>query len=166
MGLLLLSFSLIFDPIANYKMHAIYVSVLEIEQPIGEKGGTINVKIFADDLEDAIFNMSRKRINLLTDECFKNKDLVNIYFAQHLQISIDGKKLEYYYSSCEINDISIWFNYSFISEPNWSELEVKADYLMDLFPAQSNVVSITKGKEKKMFRLTNQHTTQSLLFSK
>ena len=143
-------------------MHAIYVSVLEIEQVAGEKDGNISIKVFANDLEDAIFNKSQKRIDLLNGDCDKNKALVNDYFSTHLQISIDGKKLDYDYLSCEINDISIWFNYSFITEPNWSKLEVQADYLMELLPTQSNVVSITKGEEKRMFRLTNDHTVQTV----
>ena len=75
------------------------------------------------------------------------------------------KNLDYDYLSCEINDISIWFNYKFTTGSKWSELEVKADYLMELFPTQSNVVSITYIDQKKMFRLIKGDEVEKINFS-
>jgi hypothetical protein len=134
-------------------IHAVYVSVLEIEKGEGKKSGQLRIKVFANDLEDAIYNSSKERIDLLNDDYDQNKDLVNNYFSRHLQINLDGHKVEYHYNSCEVNDISIWFSYEFASITTWSEIRIKADYLMELFPTQSNVVSIDYLGQKKMFRL-------------
>jgi hypothetical protein len=138
--------------------HAIYVSVLEVEQE------SIMVKVFANDLEDAIFNQSRQRPDLLSGNCSQSKDLISNYFKNHLKIKINGEEQGYSYLSCEINDISLWLTFEFTSPPTWSEVEITADYLMELFPTQSNVVSISYHSEKRMFRLTKGATTEIINF--
>lgn len=138
--------------------HAIYVSVLEVKQ------GSIMVKVFADDLEDAIFNQAQQRPDLLSGNCNQNKILISNYFEKHLMIKIDGKEQGYRYLACEVNDISIWLTFDFTSLSSWGEVEITADYLMELFPTQSNVVSITYQTEKKMFRLTKGDTIKTVHF--
>jgi Domain of unknown function (DUF6702) len=144
--------------------HAIYVSVLEVEQEAGTKQGTIRVKVFANDLEDAIFNQSKNRIALQNGDCGQNKSFIGGYFKEHLHLNIDGTPIKYRYVSCEINDISIWLTFEFISPPAWSKVDITADYLIELFPTQSNVVSVTYRNEKRMFRLTKGSTTETVSF--
>jgi len=138
--------------------HAIYVSVLEVKQ------GSIMVKVFANDLEDAIFNHAQQRYDLVSGDCSKGKALITNYFRSHLAIKIDGKEQQYSYLSCEVNDISLWLTFEFISPVTWKEVEITADYLMELFPTQSNVVSITYQTEKRMFRLTKGAITETIKF--
>ena len=138
--------------------HAIYVSVVEIEQ------GSINVKVFANDLEDAIFNHSRQRPDLLNADCGQSKVLIANYFNDHLTCTIDGKEQKFTLVSCEVNDISLWLTFDFKSPATWGQVELTADYLMELFPTQSNVVSITYQTEKRMFRLTKESSTEIITF--
>ena len=138
--------------------HAIYVSVLEVEQ------GSIEVKVFANDLEDAIFNHAQQRLDLVSGDCSKGKALITNYFRDHLAIKIEGKEQQYSYQSCEVNDISLWLTFEFSSPVTWGEVEITADYLMELFPTQSNVVSISYQGEKRIFRLTNGSTTETVKF--
>jgi len=144
--------------------HAIYVSVLEIEQVSEGETAKIMVKIFANDLEDAIFNQSEKRLDLLTGSCDQNAASLLSYFYDHLQLSINGKLQKYSFISCEINDTSLWLTFEFKSPSKWGELAITADYLMELFPTQSNVVSIKYHGDKRMFRMTNSATHQKLNF--
>ena len=138
--------------------HAIYVSVLEVEQ------GSIMVKVFANDLEDAIFNYAQQRLSLVSGDCSKGKALFTSYFRDHLVIKIDGKEQKYSYQSCEVNDISLWLTFEFSSPAVWKEVEITADYLIELFPTQSNVVSISYQTEKRMFRLTKGAITETIKF--
>ena len=71
--------------------HAIYVSVLEIEQGQNNDKGILRVKIFGDDLEDAIFNQAQQRPDLLNGDCNQSKILIGDYFKKHLMFKIDGK---------------------------------------------------------------------------
>jgi hypothetical protein len=122
------------------------------------------VKVFANDLEDAIFNQAQQRPDLLNGNCNQSKILISNYFKKHLMFKIDGKEQGYPYLSCEVNDISLWLTFEFNSPATWGEIEITADYLMELFPTQSNVVSITYQTEKKMFRLTKGATSETINF--
>ena len=144
--------------------HAIYVSVLEIVSPAVNGKGSLKVKVFANDLEDAIFNQVQQRPDLLSGDCSQVNVLLSNYFKAHLTFKIDGREQVYSFVSCEVNDISLWLTFEFASPKIWREVEITADYLMELFPTQSNVVSITYQTEKRMFRLTNDTTTETVSF--
>lgn len=145
--------------------HAVYVSVLEIKQKTGSEKGVINVKLFSNDLEDAIFNRSTQRIELTETNCEHYKTLVDDYINDHLEFKINGIVQSYHYESCEINDMSIWLNFSFSYSKSWQEMEVKADYLMELFPTQANIVSILYHEQKSMFRLIKGDDSEVIEFS-
>ena len=132
--------------------------MLEVEQ------GSIKVKVFANDLEDAIFNHSQQRLNLLDGECTANKEEIGNYFKDYLKISINNVAQDYSFRSCEVNDISIWLTFKFNSPDIWQQVEIKANYLMELFPTQSNVVSVTYLEEKRMFRLVNDVPSKQITF--
>ena len=145
--------------------HAMYISVVEIEKAVDNNNGLIRVKVFTNDLEDAIFNFSQQRIDLSGGNCKPSTKLINDYFAAHLDIKIGDEFIKLSFSSCEENDISSWLNFDFTSQENWKTVEVKADYLMELFPTQSNIVNISNEGEKRMFRLTKDNPKKTILFS-
>ena len=68
--------------------HAIYVSVLEIGYNEDHQKGSIKLKIFADDLEDAIHNQSGQRYDLMEGDCDLTYEALSVYLAAHLQLSI------------------------------------------------------------------------------
>ena len=143
--------------------HAIYVSVIEISQSSIDKPGTVKVKVFTDDLDDAIYNQSGKRISLALG-CEKNLSLVADYLTKHLKIRINGRAIAYTIRGCEKNDISHWIDFEFTSQKNWQNIEISSDLLLELFPTQSNVFSVKYKDQTKMFRLTNSNKTEILKF--
>jgi hypothetical protein len=147
-----------------YNVHAIYVSVLEVEHQTLTNSGSIKVKIFANDLEDAIYNSTKERIKLLESDCSSKLDLVEDYFKNHLLLRINNKEIKYSIDTCEVNDISIWYTFNFGSMESWRTIELTADYLIELFPTQSNVVSIKVGDDKRMFRLTKGDASETIKF--
>ena len=159
------SFSLLNLDSDTYRTnHALYVSVLEIEKEQSSDKATMMLKIFSDDLEDAIFNHAQQRLDLQDGSCGQGKTYIGNYFNDHLKLSIDGKEQSYTYLSCEVNDISLWLTFEIKTPTSWNEVEITADYLMELFPTQSNVVSVTYHSEKRMFRLTKGATTENISF--
>lgn len=144
--------------------HAIYVSVLEIAYSTGMAQGSLQVKVFANDLEDAIYHHSKIHLDLQNGKCEQGPEAIIAYFEDHLRFKIDGKLQKIANLSCEVNDISIWLTFDFLAPENWGRVEVKADYLMELFPTQSNIVSITYQAEKRMFRLTQESGTKTINF--
>ena len=149
---------------ANQPSHAIYISVLEIKQGLESKEGSVRIKVFVQDFEDAIFNHSSHRLNFSSGNSDSNKELISAYFYDSLKIDINNNALKYNYVSCEVNDISLWLNFAFEANDNWQQMKVSANYFMELFPTQSNVVSITYHEQKRMFRLTKAKSEEVVEF--
>ena len=143
--------------------HAIYVSVLEISYK-GDGKGQLKLKLFADDLEDAIFNHIAKRYDLLKGDCNSANEAILNYLDRHLVLIIDDDPKKLRFIGCELNDISLWTSFEFTAASEWERVAVKADYLMELFPTQSNVVSITHGDQKQMFRLVKGDIERTISF--
>ncbi len=133
--------------------HAVYVSVVEFKQTTGQEA-ELAVKVFADDLEDAIYHASGERYDLRGGECAGQA--VTAYLQDHLQIKVNGSPVAYTFVSCEHNDMSVWYTFSCQVPSVWQTVHIRADYLMELFPTQTNVVSIAASGNKKMLRLSRE----------
>jgi hypothetical protein len=143
--------------------HAVYVSVVELSYTSATKNGELSVKLFTDDFEDAIQNMTGERVKL-TRRCEQNHELMEAYIREHLKLTINNQPVNFSISDCENVDIAIWLNFSFTCDDNWTSLKITGDQLMELFPTQSNVFSINYNDDKRMFRLTNGKKTEVLEF--
>jgi len=145
--------------------HALYISVLEIDHRNKSNEAGVNIKVFENDLADALKNEYRKTFNLEdSGSCSEYIPEIQEYFLKHITININGVNVMLRLTSCEKNSDSIWFYCMITTKDNWQEVEVKADYLMELFPTQSNVVSVYHGDQKKFLRITNDNKTQSVSF--
>ncbi len=131
--------------------HAIYLSVVDLNyQPDATE---ITVKVFSDDLEDAFYNLTRNRVKMGSD-CHGHKEVITKYFSRYLKISVNGNSMKYELKSCEINDDSIWLSFTGENFGTIQKVSVKADYLMELFPSQTNVINITSGESRRFMKLT------------
>lgn len=150
--------------VKNYN-HAIYISVVEIEHQDLGNNAKIKIKVFTDDFKDAIMNASKKRIEFSKGQtCSNYKTVVEGYFDKHFKATINGEPLSITFISCELNGDSVWLYFDMDCPANWKDISVSADFLMELFPKQSNVVSIYHGNHKRFFRLTLNSITKKITF--
>ena len=145
--------------------HAIYLSVAEVVHEKGKGDAQIKIKVFTNDMEDALFNEFSQRITLSDTAVFDaNREYILQYFSNHFQISIDLKKQKLNLSRAELTGDAIWFYFNTGCAYDWKEVSVKADYLMELFPTQSNVISIEHDSKKQFIRLTNSKKIDTITF--
>jgi len=145
--------------------HALYLSVLEIDHRDVKSDALLNIKVFKSDIEDALRNKYKETFSFETgNPCEKEGEKVLEYFRDHITIEINGDERPLVLESCEKNSDSIWFYFKLSKPGAWTTINVKADYLMELFPTQSNVVSIYNGDQKKFLRITKDNSTQSVSF--
>ncbi len=150
--------------VKNYS-HAIYISVVEIEHKDLGNTAKIMIKVFTDDFKDAIMNASKKLIEFSNGKtCSDNKSVIEGYFDKHFKAAINGKPLSISLNSCELNGDSVWLYFDMDCPANWKDISVTADFLMELFPKQSNIVSIYHGNDKRFLRLTLNSITQKVTF--
>lgn len=119
--------------------HAIYISVLELDK------SQMKVKVFIDNLEDALRNDS----NSIED-----------YFQKKIKLQINSQNLYFSLNEVKEEGDSYWISFNMTTPENWRTFYLKADYLMELFPNQTNVVKVMIDKPQ-FFRLTKSNPTCS-----
>ncbi len=130
--------------------HAIYLSVVELNYK--KEATEITVKVFIDDLEDALHNLTKERREI--GNCDALKDAITTYFSRYLKVHVNKIGFDYSWKGCEVKEDSIWLYFTGINVDSMHELRVKADYLMELFPTQTNVIQIIQGESKRFMKLT------------
>ena len=138
--------------------HAIYISVVEITFNSNQHVEVV-IKVFTDDLEDAIRNHS-ERISL--KDCTSGKSVILEYLSETFQLSTSGRNLELGWRTCENTNDSVWIYLSGTGDD--SDVHVKASYFFELFPTQTQVVSVTKGDRKQFLKLTKGNQEGTVTF--
>ena len=135
--------------------HAIYIGVVKIAHQNSEAQAVIDVKVFMDDLQNVLQNAYGFEKIAGTDAfCTQNKTFIHQYFSEHFQCKINDKKAEMTLKNCEAQNDIYWLTFEMPCPENWSAITLKADFFMELFPDQSNVLSVYEGNERRFGRAT------------
>lgn len=162
--LLLLSFPFSWESIPGDN-HAIYLSLVEVDHKDLGIVATVKVKVFADDMEDAMMNAFKKRINFLdASSCDSGKSEVEAYFEKYFSYRINNKLATLTLVNCEANGEAIWLYFKIDCPDKWTRVEVKANFLMELFPTQANIITIYHGDEKRFLKITHAHPEEVVTF--
>jgi len=95
--------------LGSFIMHPYYVSVTEIEYKPTEKEVQIAGKLFIDDLEYALAQEFKTKVEILnTTAKQKNEKLLAAFFQKHLKISIDGKPVSFALLGFDREEEAIW----------------------------------------------------------
>ena len=139
--------------------HALYIGVVQIVQEQADTSATIQVKVFSDDLQSVLQNQfDYSDIPALSQLCEK-EELIQEYFQDKLLIEINDQSTLILLENCEsINDVYL-LTFRMKHKDSWKSIQVKADFFMELFPTQSNVINLaytpstTTVPVKKMGRM-------------
>ena len=98
--------------------HAIYISVVEIDHRDPSKQTQVKIKVFTDDLENALRNTFGHPFQLPDAQaCLKEKQAIDDYFQQHFKLEVDGKKTVLSFQKGERNNDATWLYFDL----SWSE---------------------------------------------
>jgi hypothetical protein len=136
--ILLLSLIMFVSPIRE--VHPFFVSVTEIEYVQKDKLLGISCKLFSDDLEFTLKNLSEKNVDILKGDKNTNKKLIATYFDRHFSLVADGKTLPFRVIGYENEGEAIFIYIEAPVEKVPAKLVVKTDLLYDLNPGQINMV--------------------------
>ncbi len=130
----------------NSSDHAIYLSTLEIN--ISETKSDVVIKVFENDLRDALRAHFNRRIDT-TSQVFEID--VNAYLNAHLSIIFDNKKVTPFVSKVELVGESYQVFMLMEHVRPYQKIEINADYFMELFPTQQNVLHISNNGKKQYY---------------
>lgn len=125
--------------------HAIYIGVIKIDYQEQDASASIQLKVFSDDLQNAL----KHELNLATLPAHTALCLpshLQIYFEKHLQCRINDQPTNFQLNNCTpYKDVHLLEGH-LDSIPTWKTFTLKADFLMELFPTQSNIVQLNYQK--------------------
>lgn len=136
--------------------HALYIGMAEFAHASGSRQATLRVRVFYDDLQSAARALAPKQFKAGTPAQWpsQNKRLIEQYLQKHLWCVIDGKKTVPVLKTVALEGEVYWVELEAACVPSWKTLDIHADFLMELFPDQSNVVQVVHGSVKRFARTT------------
>lgn len=142
--------------------HAIYLSLTEVNIS-STANSQVRVKVFSDDLQNALRNFSDAyQHNGLQQYFEENKELAARYFDRHFALKVNQQRLDLLLTGHSIENDAHFIDFRFICPDPLQRLEVRADFLMELFPTQTNVVKITKNDQPLYLKLVKNQERQAI----
>ena len=146
--------------------HAFYIGVVQITM---EKTMTVQVKVFSDDLQAILQNdVGYNNVGAINKLCNAQSKHLQAYFQQNLKIHINEQPIELLLSKCEqINDVHLLHFKVNSCPPSWQQVLVTADFFMELFPTQSNMLQLIYNDietSRRFGKMTLQNSTLQFKF--
>ncbi|HHH49655.1 MAG TPA: hypothetical protein ENK52_01605 [Saprospiraceae bacterium] len=126
----------------------------------------IQLKVFTNDLQDAIHNFAPDEYQPTDTKQFfpVHQKLIEQYFAQHLICQFNAQKIPLSNCTYELRNDVFLINFILETPRAWKKVNIKADYFMELFPSQSNIIHIENGNEKRFGKMTIQASSFNVNF--
>lgn len=107
-------------------------------------------KIFWDDLEVALSQVSRSKVDFLRpSDPQKLNEMAEKYMLTHNQVYVNGNLQKILYLGFEIEDDAAWFYMEIENVPTPQAVRIKNTILLVDFPTQQNIVNFYLDKSPK-----------------
>ena len=142
--------------------HAFYVSVIEID--VRDESTEVRVKVFSDDLQAALRNaFGETAIGEMDQLCADHLQDIGNYFETHLRLEMNDQLLRLEAAKCEQLTDAHWLTFEAASSAT-AQLSIQADFFMELFPTQTQMVHIANGDQRRTLRLTKKEMRKEVSF--
>ncbi len=135
--------------------HVFYVSITRVKWNVEEARLDVTVRIFTDDLEEAIVAEGGPRLRLWTDQARADRDRhVADYLLSRLAFRVNGQERVPAYSGMEDALDATACLVQITNVDRVESIEVENRILIDMFDTQANVMRFEVGGEKKYVNLS------------
>ena len=163
-GLFLVFALIIVSSFGSWK-HPFYISVVDIKHDAKQESLNISVRLFTNDLEDALRKTTGKPIDVLNP---KNKteidSIVFQYIKKRLAIQLNGKLQVLHFIGYEKEEESVWTYLEIQKAMKPKTLTVDTKLLYDFLPQQVNIVHAEIDAIKKSSKVTNPESRVEFVF--
>ena len=145
--------------------HPFFVSVIDINYKLKERALQLSVKLFTNDLEDALRKTSKKKIDILNpiDKAETDSVLFN-YITKRLNINVNSKKQTLHFIGYEKEEEAIWTYLEIKNSSQPKKINIDTKLLYDFLPQQINIVHIEINGIKKSSKVTNPASNIEFIF--
>lgn len=135
--------------------HPFYLSVCDLKYNSNSKKLEGTVKVFCNDLEEALKRLEQKPVDLIHA---KNKTeilvLLGNYLSKRLSFTSKGQTIKYELLGYEIEEESLWIYLESESMPSPKSLSIENSILYDFLKEQMNIVNLEIAGEQKSWKLS------------
>jgi hypothetical protein len=136
--------------------HPFYISVIDIKHDVKQHTLNISVKLFTNDIEEALKKTTTKSIDLLNP---KNKaemeiELMN-YIKKRLSILVNNKATSIDFIGFEREEDAIWAYLEVKKVAIPKNIIIDTKLLYDFLPQQSNIIHAEVNGAKKSSKVNN-----------
>lgn len=158
--------------LSTVSSHALYLSTSKMVLDENQKEIEIQIKVFSDDLQTALIHHSNeKKIDAIADIGTKNLPQIKSYFQKHLKLNKINSNLKWAMNLEEISadyQESIYLLTAIYKDhsdetKNALVFEIQADYLMEIFPTQSNVIHLSYKEQDFFLRLKKNKSMEEVV---
>lgn len=146
--------------------HPFYISLCQIDYNQENQSVEISVKIFVDDLINAMAAEGHDKLYIGEEREDKNTDAyIFAYLQDKLHLKVNEQSLQFNFVGKELDKDVVW---SYLEIPNvksLNDVEVSCNILVDMYSDQSNVVQVNKNGDIINLLLNKRKTQGSIDFS-
>lgn len=151
--------------LSSFGVHKYYMSLTQITYSEKQNALQIVVRIFIDDLEDEINDLSNTSIELATDREPKNIDSIYYsYLKKNLLLKVNSKFKNFEYIGKEYNSEEAIFYLEITKIDTLTSISTRNTILNHLFPKQENILKTKVYGKHKSFILTPRDTRALINF--
>ena len=135
--------------------HPLFVSVTEMNYNAAEKSVEISCKLFTDDFEKTLTNISHTKVDLTTPVNKGEADkMVAAYIKSHLQLKLDNKAVTLEFVGFEKENDAVWSYFEVKNiTPAPKKIDVVNFILYESYDKQMNLMHVMVGGNRKSTRL-------------
>lgn len=142
--------------------HDFHLSKCDIHYSEDDTAIQISLRIFIDDLEEAIAKvLKEENLKLCTDREVETADSIMVaYLESTFQIKVDNDLRDLEYVGKEVSEdlLAVWCYFEIPNISPKENIQIENKILMETFADQSNMVSMIYSKDKEehfMFQIGN-----------
>lgn len=164
-GLIIGFTSLLLGSAQLVSAHVFYVTVTKVKWNSPQQRLDLTVRVFTEDLEQAVTARSGAKLNLWTPgQLAESEQLISAYLLERLKVRVNGQdtRLEFVGMADALDATACFLQIRTIKTVK--KIEVENRLLIDLFDEQSNVMQFEVGSEKKFVNLNKRLFRESVSF--
>lgn len=150
--------------------HPIHVSVCTIEHNPESQALQVTIKIFADDLEDALNQGNYRPDSLTYLDTFQDDAAPEVtwsiekYLGDVFEIRVNEEPVNWNYLGQEREDLAMWCYLEVTGIESVNQVEVRNQVLMDLYRDQINLVHVRYNNNVKSMKLAVRSSSDQVTF--
>ena len=147
-------------------LHPFYVSVTEVNFNESNQSLEISIKMFTEDLEEALATRYGQKLNFASEEEHPDADAyLALYLEDQIKIKVDGKPVSFQFLGKDAKSEATWC-FAEIGELAGApaQIEIRNSLLTSEFEGQKNMVHCKVGTETKSLLLQRRELSGVLSF--